>query len=863
MTTTMPAGAGADLPIRSQSVRTRRPPTSSRPEPLPRSESSTRAEASRPHRSRSQRSTTAPSPRHQPQSEMPPAPATPNHHAGPVEEHRDGASADQRRHHTSASTTTTTKQHKYRTSIPAPSGNYTFIKTIGQGSMGKVKLAKKEGTNELVACKIIERVSQDDGRQSREEREKADAAREDRNAREAAIVSLLNHQYICGLRDNLRTRWHWYMLFEYVNGGQMLDYIISHGKLKEKQARKFARQIASAVDYCHRNSIVHRDLKIENILISKTGDIKIIDFGLSNLFSPDEDRKLKTYCGSLYFAAPELLQAKPYTGPEVDVWSFGVVLFVLVCGKVPFDDQYMPALHQKIKKGAVDYPNWLSSECKHLISRMLVTDPKQRATMHEVMNHPWMLKGYNGPPENYLPQREPLSLPLDPEVITNMTGFKFGPAEYIREELTKRIKSPKYQAAVRRLEKEREQPSNTPKDAEKRRGFGFDFYKRRNSVTSRDTLTNTSSEGLPIGDDPLNAFDPLVSIYYLVREKLERERQNAQPPSIPPKVQAPPSPQHPTQQSLVPPSPIVRPKEKHSLAEIVPPQPAHTEDRRRPRARSHSEEQQREPAKNGLLSPDMVPQHQQQQQIKKESTAAGIFRRLSTRDRRKDANPESKSSLIQKSVSMRAKSLGHARRESIQARRAKREAEARENPVVREETDAELGEALEGGAGDTSGGSNERFGQDGEPIEDPDLAKPVFLKGIFSVSTTSTKPLPEIRADIKRVLKMLGVEYTEIKGGFRCSHAPSVVRGEESERERDRDRDGYGGRGERSSRRYSSSGQEVSRGGRGGAGGEIRFEILIVKVPIVTLHGVQFKRVGGDTWQYKGVAETIVKELRL
>ena len=151
------------------------------------------------------------------------------------------------------------------------------------------------------------------------------------------------------------------MLFEYVNGGQMLDYIISHGKLKEKQARKFARQIASAVDYCHRNSIVHRDLKIENILISKTGDIKIIDFGLSNLFSPEEDRKLRTYCGSLYFAAPELLQAKPYTGPEVDVWSFGVVLFVLVCGKVPFDDQYMPALHQKIKKGAVDYPNWLSS----------------------------------------------------------------------------------------------------------------------------------------------------------------------------------------------------------------------------------------------------------------------------------------------------------------------------------------------------------------------------------------------------------------------------------------------------------------------------------------------------------------------
>jgi len=778
--------------------------------------------------------------------------------------------------------------------------------------MGKVKLAKKEGTGEFVACKIIERVSADDGRQSREEREKADNAREDRNAREAAIVSLLNHQYICGLRDNLRTRWHWYMLFEYVNGGQMLDYIISHGKLKEKQARKFARQIASAVDYCHRNSIVHRDLKIENILISKTGDIKIIDFGLSNLFAPDEDRKLKTYCGSLYFAAPELLQAKPYTGPEVDVWSFGVVLFVLVCGKVPFDDQFMPALHQKIKKGAVDYPNWLSSECKHLISRMLVTDPKQRATMHEVMNHPWMLKGYNGPPDNYLPQREPLTLPLDPEVITHMTGFKFGPPDYIRDELTRKIKSPKYQAAVRRWEKERELPQQAPKDVEKRRGFGFDFYKRRNSVTSKDTLTNTSSDGLPLGEDPLNAFDPMISIYYLVREKLERERKDVLQPPSKAVVQpaAPPSPQPPLQQpTVVPPSPVItnRPKEKHSLAEIVPPQPAHTDaGRTRHRTRSHSEDQPREPVRNGLLSPDMIP-------AKKESTAAGILRRLSTRDRRKepsstsDKDKEGGSKLIRGSVSMRAaKSLGHARRESIQARRARREAEAagggsssrgdssggpqdskhshshsmshHPSGVVREETDAELGgNGRDGGPlEETSGGSNERLDDGPEEDINPDLAKPVYLKGIFSVSTTSTRPLPEIRADIKRVLKLLGVEFTEIRGGFSCVHSPSVVvtpgpggnifdeydnpnarRQHSSRGERGRDRDGglhYGG---------SSTHQNQGQGSAMAADGEIRFEIVIVKVPIVSLHGVQFKKVSGDTWQYKAMAEQIVKELRL
>ena len=267
---------------------------------------------------------------------------------------------------------------KSRTTIPAPTGDWVLGKTIGAGSMGKVKLARRaEGGEQVisiqpsqfsttranychqVAVKIVPRGSTDDGHnQSRADRERADHSKEVRTAREAAIVTLLDHPYICGMRDVVRTTYHWYMLFEYVNGGQMLDYIIAHGRLKEKQARKFSRQIASALDYCHRNSIVHRDLKIENILISKTGDIKIIDFGLSNLFAPQSH--LKTFCGSLYFAAPELLQAKAYTGPEVDVWSFGIVLYVLVCGKVPFDDQSMPALHAKIKKGLVDYPNWLS-----------------------------------------------------------------------------------------------------------------------------------------------------------------------------------------------------------------------------------------------------------------------------------------------------------------------------------------------------------------------------------------------------------------------------------------------------------------------------------------------------------------------
>ncbi|KAJ2762267.1 Serine/threonine-protein kinase, partial [Coemansia nantahalensis] len=267
----------------------------------------------------------------------------------------------------------------------------------------------------------------------RERRENKDI----RIVREVAINRLLYHPNICMLHDVVVHPNHYYIFQELVSGGQMLDYIISHGRLKEKHARKFARQIASAIDYCHHNSIVHRDLKIENILISANGNIKLIDFGLSNLYSPRS--QLSTFCGSLYFAAPELLCAQPYTGPEVDLWSFGVVLYVLVCGKVPFDDQSMPALHAKIKRGHVEYPAWLSPECRHLLSRLLVVAPQRRATMAEAVRHPWMCKGYTDNPliNNHLPARMPLvsAAQIDRAVVREMAryiGFGFGSEEEIR-----------------------------------------------------------------------------------------------------------------------------------------------------------------------------------------------------------------------------------------------------------------------------------------------------------------------------------------------------------------------------------------------------------------------------------------------
>ncbi|KAG6875377.1 hypothetical protein C0992_004070 [Termitomyces sp. T32_za158] len=486
-------------------------------------------------------------------------------------------------------------------------GDYILSKTLGAGSMGKVKLATHSATGEKLAVKILPRTHPGAPPTSEKQANK-DASKEIRTLREAALSLLLHHPYICGMREMIVHQHHYYMVFEYVNGGQMLDYIIAHGRLRERVARKFARQIGSALEYCHRNNVVHRDLKIENILISHTGNIKIIDFGLSNLYDPAA--RLSTFCGSLYFAAPELLNAKFYVGPEVDVWSFGVVLYVLVCGKVPFDDQSMPALHAKIKRGFVEYPVWLSAECKHLLSRMLVTTPTQRATLTEVLSHAWMVRGHTGPPDAHLIRREPLRADdIDRAVVRGMQGFEFGDDDDIERKLRDVLASEAYRRAVRAWEAKRglalgngvgvgttngythahdgtyavshsslaasfdsstptkddttSTSTSPPKKTKRFSGFGY-YGRKLFGVASSSSSPSPSSPpgaaaapshagqghtsllstfvrghmpgaglaGLAGGggggageeEDPTSGFHPLVSMYFLAREKMEREK---------------------------------------------------------------------------------------------------------------------------------------------------------------------------------------------------------------------------------------------------------------------------------------------------------------------------------------------------
>jgi carbon catabolite-derepressing protein kinase len=188
------------------------------------------------------------------------------------------------------------------------------------------------------------------------------------------------------------------MVLEYA-GGELFDYIVNHGKLQEAQARKFFQQIVCAVEYCHRHKIVHRDLKPENLLLDDESNVKIADFGLSNIMT--DGNFLKTSCGSPNYAAPEVISGKLYAGPEVDVWSCGVILYVLLVGRLPFDDEYIPTLFKKIAAGQYSTPSYLSPGATSLIRKMLMVNPVHRITIPELRQDPWFtrdLPAYLEPP---------------------------------------------------------------------------------------------------------------------------------------------------------------------------------------------------------------------------------------------------------------------------------------------------------------------------------------------------------------------------------------------------------------------------------------------------------------------------------
>ena len=205
--------------------------------------------------------------------------------------------------------------------------------------------------------------------------------------REIKILRLFMHPHIIRLYEVIETPNDIYVVMEYIESGELFDYIVEKGRLMEDEARHFFQQIISGVEYCHRNMVVHRDLKPENLLLDSRANVKIADFGLSNVMR--DGHFLKTSCGSPNYAAPEVISGRLYAGPEVDVWSCGVILYALLCGSLPFDDENIPNLFKKIKGGIYTLPSHLSPGARDLIPRMLLVDPLKRITIPEIRQHPW------------------------------------------------------------------------------------------------------------------------------------------------------------------------------------------------------------------------------------------------------------------------------------------------------------------------------------------------------------------------------------------------------------------------------------------------------------------------------------------
>ncbi|WZZ74842.1 hypothetical protein YC2023_086212 [Brassica napus] len=265
-------------------------------------------------------------------------------------------------------------------------GKYEIGRLLGKGTFAKVYHAKHITTGESVAIKIINKdhVMKRPGMM-------------DQIKREISIMRLVRHPNIVELKEVMATKTKIFFVMEFVRGGELFAKVVK-GKLKEDAARRYFQQLISAVDFCHSRGVSHRDLKPENLLVDENGDLKVSDFGLSAL--PEQllqDGLLHTQCGTPAYVAPEVLRKKGYDGAKADIWSCGVVLYVLLAGYLPFQEENLMNMYRKIFKAEFDFPPWFSPEARRLISKLLVVDPEKRISIPAITRTPWFRKTFKAP----------------------------------------------------------------------------------------------------------------------------------------------------------------------------------------------------------------------------------------------------------------------------------------------------------------------------------------------------------------------------------------------------------------------------------------------------------------------------------
>ncbi|XP_072757542.1 serine/threonine-protein kinase SIK3 isoform X1 [Anoplolepis gracilipes] len=254
-------------------------------------------------------------------------------------------------------------------------GYYELEKTIGKGNFAVVKMATHVVTKSKVAIKIIDKTKLNEENLAK-------------IFREVHIMKRLRHPHIIRLYQVMETEKMIYLVTEYAPGGEIFDHLVRNGRMPEPEARRIFRQIVLAVRYLHQQRVVHRDLKAENLLLDADNNIKLADFGFSNEYTPGVP--LNTWCGSPPYAAPEIFEGKHYDGPRADVWSLGVVLYVLVCGALPFDGPTMQLLRSVVVSGKFRIPFFMSADCEKLIRHMLVVEPERRLSISQILTHSWM-----------------------------------------------------------------------------------------------------------------------------------------------------------------------------------------------------------------------------------------------------------------------------------------------------------------------------------------------------------------------------------------------------------------------------------------------------------------------------------------
>ncbi|XVE54433.1 hypothetical protein DITRI_Ditri03aG0081100 [Diplodiscus trichospermus] len=260
-------------------------------------------------------------------------------------------------------------------------GKYEVGRTIGEGTFAKVKFAKNTETGESVAMKVLAKTTILQHRMV------------DQIKREISIMKIVRHPNIVRLHEVLAGRTKIYIILELVSGGELLDKIVHRGRLTENECRRYFQQLIDAVAHCHSKGVYHRDLKPENLLLDSYGKLKVSDFGLSAL--PQQGVELlHTTCGTPNYVAPEVLSNQGYDGAAADVWSFGVILFVIMAGYLPFDEIDLPTLYRKVNAAQFSFPFWFSPEAKSLIQKILDPNPKTRIQIEGIKKDPWFQKHY-------------------------------------------------------------------------------------------------------------------------------------------------------------------------------------------------------------------------------------------------------------------------------------------------------------------------------------------------------------------------------------------------------------------------------------------------------------------------------------